>query len=693
MLCRAGCRTEDVVTALGLTMADLFPAASAGSRTSSRKHANTQTPPGDCTLHAYAEAKGLDEAFLRSLGISDTSWPAKGGTPALRIPYRDADGAEVAVRYRINLEGPDRFRWRTRSKPRLYGLERLGQSTRRGPFTAMRDPVALVEGESDCHTLWQHGFRALGLPGAGTWRDDWAAALDGVAEIYVVVEPDAGGEAVVRRLATSRLRDRARLIRLDGAKDPSALYQSDPEHFADRWQAALAAAVPFGELEAVARAEQLSEAWERCEPLATTPRIVECFGESIAATVAGERRVVQLLYLALVSRLLERPVSVAIKGPSAGGKSWIVEQVLAYFPPEAYHALTAMSDRALAYGDEPLAHRHLVLFEAAGLSSDIASYLVRSLLSEGRLRYETVEKTAEGLVPRVIERDGPTGLIVTTTAVHLHPENETRLLSLTVTDSAEQTRAVLATLADEDRPAQDLASWQALQTWLAGTDARVTIPYAKALAAGVPAVAVRLRRDFGAVLNLIRAHALLHQASRERDAAGRVVATLDDYRVVRDLVADLVADNAGSTVSPATRATVGTVAQLAGGADTVTVTAVAQHLRLDQSAAWRRVRVALDRGHLRNLEERPRRPARLVLGDPLPEDVPILPPPEGLQVCAVDDKGDARAPDAPSVGQAATAPSIPGMAGPEPASDRQLDAWLAAPPPDPGSDEDATWTA
>ena len=33
----------------------------------------------------------------------------------------------------------------------------------------------------------------------------------------------------------------------------------------------------------------------------------------------------------------------------------------------------------------------------------------------------------------------------------------------------------------------------------------------------MPPVAVRLRRDFGAVLGLIRAHALLHQATRGRD--------------------------------------------------------------------------------------------------------------------------------------------------------------------------------
>ena len=53
---------------------------------------------------------------------------------------------------------------------------------------------------------------------------------------------------------------------------------------------------------------------------------------------------------------------------------------------------------------------------------------------------------------------------MTTTAVKLHQENETRLLSLTVTDTQEQTRAVMAALAEETgEAAPDLATWHALQ--------------------------------------------------------------------------------------------------------------------------------------------------------------------------------------------------------------------------------------
>src|SRR3712207_2890179 len=259
-----------------------------------------------------------------------------------------------------------------------------------------------------------------------------------------------------------------------------------------------------------------------------------------------------LLYLAATSRLLERPVSVALKGPSSGSKSYLVERVLSFLPESAYYALSAMSERALAYSEEPLSHRFLIIYEVPGMSGEFQTYLIRSLLSEGRIRYETLVKTSEGVKPRLIEREGPTGLIVTTTAVRLHSENETRLLSLTVTDTQDQTRDVLAALAEEsagDGP--DLELWHALQIWLENVEHRVTIPYSKTLAFLVPPVAVRLRRDFGAVLNLIRAYAVLHQASRHKDKEGRIVATVEDYAAVRELVADLVSEGIEATV-PAT---------------------------------------------------------------------------------------------------------------------------------------------
>jgi 5S rRNA maturation endonuclease (ribonuclease M5) len=352
------------------------------------------------TLGDYAAAKRLPIDFLKSCGLSEFTLDRK---PAVRIPYFGESGEELAVRFRIALDG-DRFRWKSGTKPRLYGLNRLSEARR-------QRQVILVEGESDCHTLWFHGIPAVGIPGATNWREERDARnLDEIETIYIVVEPDHGGDAVRRWLSRSTIRHRAKLVNLP-AKDPSALHLESPDEFLRRWQVACLGGMSWTVVEAKTSAEERSEAWEKCGKLALAANILDEFAVELSRIgVVGERHAAKLIYLALTSRLMEKPVSIAVKGPSAGGKSFVVESALKFFPPEAFYALTAMSDRALAYSSEPLKHRHLVIYEAAGLASDFATYLIRSFLSEGRLRYETVEKTKEGLVPRLIEREGPTGL-------------------------------------------------------------------------------------------------------------------------------------------------------------------------------------------------------------------------------------------------------------------------------------------
>jgi hypothetical protein len=632
--CHAGCETAHVVAAMGLTMDDLFPPRAeavrgngAGRRTGGEggvpPSGNTATAQhAGLTLARYAEAKRLDPERLRAFGVADAPYFKP---PAISMAYRDAGGTVPAVRFRFCLEkstdGDNRFKWRRNSKLCLYGLDRLDLARERGY-------VALVEGESDCHTLWTHGEPAAGIPGANNWnevRD--ASALAQIPFVYLVVEPDRGGDALLDKLSTSALADRVRLISLNPYKDPSELHCDDPARFLDRWRAALAAAVPLSErLEAEAQAEA-DAAWEACHDLVREPDILTRAAETAAALgVAGERPAVMLVFLAMVSRLLSRPVSVAVKGPSSAGKSHLVEQVLNLFPDEAFYALTAMSERALAYSEEPIAHRMLVLYEAAGQSGDMGSYLMRSLLSEGRIRYEFVEKSKDGLRARMIEREGPAGLIVTTTATRLHPENETRMVSLTIADTKEQTRAIFHALATGKAEEPDLVPWHALQRWLALGECRVAIPFALALAELVPPKAVRMRRDFGLLLTLIRAHALLHRATRKTDADGAIMATLDDYEAVRALVEPLIAAGVDATVSEAMRETVEAVARLCPNKeDTASVAAIARELRLDKSAASRRASAAKERGYLVNHETKRGQPAKYALGEPLPEDAPILP--------------------------------------------------------------------
>jgi hypothetical protein len=176
------------------------------------------------------------------------------------------------------------------------------------------------------------------------------------------------------------------------------------------------------------------------------------------------------------------------------------------------------------------------------------------------------------------------------------------MLSVPVTDTKEQTARILRAQAKEDRQEPDRTTWQALQTWLATAEHRVTIPFSGELAELIPPVAVRLRRDHPLILYLIRAHAILHQATRNKDATGRIVATFDDYDAVRGLVYDLISDGVEATVPATVRETVAAVGKVVEKAKypSATVAQVAAKLNLDKSAAQRRVQTAIKRGYLEN---------------------------------------------------------------------------------------------
>ena len=642
--CHAGCSPKQVTAALGLNLQNLFPEMvnlNGKNRQIGRDMViprgiiATMQPPCEegCTLIKYAEAKRLPIEFLRECSLKDVTY---AGKPAVRIPYFDENGIEGAIRFRVAMhkteDGDQRFRWGKGSKLLLYGLDRIN-------FARQAGYVVLVEGESDCHTLWFHKIPALGLPGANNWNEQRdAPLLEGIATIYIINEGDNGGQAIRKWLSVSCVRDRVRLMRLDNVKDPSDLYCADPSAFLDKWSKALKKAIPWPEVKHVEAEAEKEGAWNKCAELASKPSILDYFAMTLKSCgVAGEARIAKVVYLSVTSRLLDHPVSLAIKGPSSGGKSFVTEKTLSFFPERAYYALSAMSERALAYSVEPLSHRMLVIYEAAGIRGEFVTYLVRSLLSEGCVRYETVKKTKDGLKPRLIQREGPIGLIVTTTSVSLHPENETRLLSLTVTDTPEQTRSILMALADETVNQPDLEPWHSLQTWLEHAEHRVFIPFARALAEKIPPVATRLRRDFRTFLNLIRANTVLHQAQRERDERGRITASLEDYKVVWELVADLMSECLDVTVSPTLRETVDVVRRLTDRNQETTTNCrmVAGELKLDKSSALRRVRVAIEKGYVRNLEDRKGHEAKLVCGEPLPAELTILPRPEDLEACIV----------------------------------------------------------
>ena len=124
--------------------------------------------------------------------------------------------------------------------------------------------------------------------------------------------------------------------------------------------------------------------------------------------------------------------------------------VLEFFPPRKTSSLSPPmpSEKALLYHEGDFCHKILSMAEANGFQEqELQDLLLRELMSEGKLTYPVVQKINGQLVTTIITKRGPVCFMVTTTKAALHPENETRMLSLEIDDSEEQTRRVLKKLA------------------------------------------------------------------------------------------------------------------------------------------------------------------------------------------------------------------------------------------------------
>jgi len=493
----------------------------------------------------------------------------------------------------------------------------------------------LVEGESDCQTLWFHNVPAVGVPGAGTWRQEWAEYLTGIDRVYLVIEPDKGGDILLRKVMASGLENRLHIVRLEDFKDVSDLHVDDPDRFLERWKQAVAAATvaaetapapgspdlsltelmeELGGLSREPSADELEsfitragETWrvlvpeqmretfrsqvvkkltkagvsspskvakeilsdpqapEPSEPepvhepggLQAFPEKVQRQGRGLLRCsnlldlasqimnwlgLRGEESNRKVVFLAGVSGHLLDPIHLVVHGASAGGKNMLVRSALALLPPDRVLSITGLSAHALEYMGGTV-EGVLAINEASGQRD--ADYTLRVGMSEGTVSRLTVNRSEAGsLVPEERTVEIRASVITTTTELALHAENQTRVFDLWIDESPGLTAEVIEVRAREaagesptDRSGP-LSIWHAAMWMLEPVP--VVIPFAPLLAADFPKSEVRARRDFPRVLTLLGANARLYQLQREKDEQGRVIATIEDYRVVYPLIQAII---------------------------------------------------------------------------------------------------------------------------------------------------------
>ena len=137
------------------------------------------------TLEALTLNRCLDIEKLKAAGWQNFKYLDK---PAVLIPYKNEKSEIVRSRLRLNLnkEDGERFKWGKGDMILPYGLANLSWIHEQGY-------CILVEGEVDTEVLFQSGFPALGIPGAATWKSEWAKYLPEMT-VFCWQESDEAGK-------------------------------------------------------------------------------------------------------------------------------------------------------------------------------------------------------------------------------------------------------------------------------------------------------------------------------------------------------------------------------------------------------------------------------------------------------------------------------------------------------------------
>ena len=342
--------------------------------------------------------------------------------------------------------------------------------------------------------------------------------------------------------------------------------------------------------------------------------------------VVGEDAAISGAYLAFSSRLLRKhPICLLRRGAAAGGKNFLLSNVLRLIPSDSVVVMSSGSPMSLVYyggGDEDvLKYKALYVQEAAilaernGVESPL-TIMLRQLISEGRVDHLIAIPQA-GVVPVTmkIKRNGPVPVIATSARDNIESEMLTRLLTSDADESPDQTMAVVKGFllnGDGDESQPDLTPWLNFQQLLElDGPYDVSVPfgaaiyrvYERRLAAFPNALQLRIRRDISGLISAIKTSAVLHKVQRQTDAKGWIVATVDDYRHAHEAFDEGVSSLYGVKTRKEIIAVVKAVEAMGGAPGKsvkVTVAALKSALGINsKSMANERLMEALEQGALK----------------------------------------------------------------------------------------------
>lgn len=246
--------------------------------------------------------------------------------------------------------------------------------------------------------------------------------------------------------------------------------------------------------------------------------------------VVGEKKNRLVLFLAGLTKDHGHPVSVLVKGSTSGGKSNLIREAVRLFPPESIITLASLSQKALAFGDEPLDGHILYIYEYRGMKD--AQFLIRLQQSEGVIAHEYATVAGRHRGTAVSRRTGFPVVLTATTRDRVFADDETRFLSVSIDESAKQTLAILksefkGTLSAKEPP---LPVWHEAVRLIGKCKRQVVFPdWFEYVAGKLPVDQVRVRRDWRRFLSFCKTIAICRSWSQTGRGSPKITFAFSDY--------------------------------------------------------------------------------------------------------------------------------------------------------------------
>ena len=293
--------------------------------------------------------------------------------------------------------------------------------------------------------------------------------------------------------------------------------------------------------------EEIAKYKPKAERWLKDPKLLLLIKQALDINIVGDTKNKLTIALSASTRLLPEKLHLIPKGGSGAGKNWEETMVLRLYPNVL--DITRITQRAADYlTDINLSDYIIYVREMKGIEA--ANYSIRLLMTEGHLTLLTVVKDPKtGKMKKTIVRvKGWPVVHSTLTFGTMAPEMSTRTASLTLDESALQTREILrhqgdefATLFKKPFSEEEMIFRTINQTQ---TPIRVLVPYAPNLAEIFPADKIRIRRDFKKLVSVIKSVASYYRRQRFKLKLGEktvVIANMDDLRYAIVIFWDILA--------------------------------------------------------------------------------------------------------------------------------------------------------